>query len=61
MRDEANINLVSVSVDGSHEDMGWHKDIIFLLSPKNPTVYLTSTSNYELFSIVTNDDKDKNY
>ena len=48
-RDEVNYDLVSLSVDGSHEDMGQHKGIHFLFPPPKPTAYLTATSNFELF------------
>ena len=33
-----NRDIVSVSVDGSHEDMGWHKDISFFSPENNPLV-----------------------
>ena len=49
IRDEVNSELVSVSVDVSHEDLGRQKGICFLLAPKNPTVNLTATSNSDLF------------
>ena len=35
-RDGVNCGLVSFSVDVSHEDLRWHKDISFLLPPKAP-------------------------
>ena len=35
-RGDVNRDLVSVSVDGSHEDMGRHKVISFVLAPKTP-------------------------
>ena len=60
-RDEVNSNIVYVSVDGSHEDMGQHKGICFFLAPKKPTFDLTATYNSELFSVDTNDDKYQNY
>ena len=44
-----NHDLVSISVDVSHGELGWHKDISFLFSQKNPTVNLTETSYYEHF------------
>ena len=34
IRDEVNSDLLPVSVDVSHEYMGWHKGICFLLAPK---------------------------
>ena len=48
-RDEFNNDLVYISVDGSHEDLGWHKGIYFVVVPKRPTVDLTATSDYEPF------------
>ena len=58
-RDEVNHELVFISVDVSHEELGWHKGISFLLEPKTPTVDLTATSNYELFQMDTNDENTK--
>ena len=60
-RDEFNNDLVYISVDRSHEDLGWHKGIYFVVVPKRPTVDLTATSNYELFLVDTNDEKYLNY
>ena len=60
-RDEFNNDLVYISVDGSHEDLGWHKGIYFVVVPKRPTVDLTATSNSELFLVDTNDEKYQNY
>ena len=37
-RDGVNNDLVSVSVDGSHEELENHEGFIFLLAPKDPTV-----------------------
>ena len=34
IREEFYRELFSVSIDESHEDLGWHKGISFLLSPK---------------------------
>ena len=39
-------DLVTVSVDGSHEERGKYKAVRYLLPQNNPTVDLTSTSNY---------------
>ena len=58
---EVNINLVYIYVGISHEELGQHNDIRFLLAPQNRTVDLTATSNSKLFQMDTNDEKDKNY
>ena len=42
-----NFDLVSVSVDGSHEMQGNHKSVRYFFSQKNPTVDLTATYNYD--------------
>ena len=34
--DEVNIDLVSVSNDVFHEELGWHKGISFFWPPKTP-------------------------
>ena len=47
IRDEVNLDIVSVYVDESHEDMGWHKGIRFFF--QNPTVDLIATYDSELF------------
>ena len=60
-RDEVNSDLVSVSVDGSHEDLGWHKGIYFVVVPQKPTIDLTATSNSKLVLVDTNDERDQNY
>ena len=60
-RDEFNSDLVYVSVDGSHRDLGRHKGIYFVVVPKRPTVDLTATSDYDLFLVDTNDEKYQNY
>ena len=59
-RDEVNRDLVSVSIYGSHEELGQHKDISVMLSPRKNTVDLTATSNYEHFPVDTNGDKYQN-
>ena len=61
IRDGVNCDIVSISVDGSYTDLGCHKGINFLVTPKNPTVDLTETYNYEHYSVDANDDKDQNY
>ena len=38
-----NCDLVSLSVDGSHEDKVNHKAVRYLLTQKDPTVVLTAT------------------
>ena len=40
-----NYDLLSVSVDGSHEYQVNNKTVRSLLQPNNPTIYLTATSN----------------
>ena len=60
-RDEVNSYLVSILVYGSHEDLGQHKGISFLLAPKKTTVDLTATSNSELIPVDINDEKYQNY
>ena len=37
-----NCDLVSLSVDGSHEDKVNHKAVRYLLTQKDPTVVLTA-------------------
>ena len=54
-RDWVNRDLVSVSVDGSYEDLVWHKGIDFLFSQKK------SLFNSEHYSVDINDYKDGNY
>ena len=61
IRDAVNCYLVSVSAYGSHEYLGRHKGIRFILAPKNPNVDWTATSNSELFPMGTNVDKNQNY
>ena len=50
-------DLVSVYVDGSHEDQVNHKSVRYLLPQKNPTIYLTATSNSDHNSVHTYDDE----
>ena len=58
-RDGFNYDLVSVSIDGSHEYMGWHKGISFYPPPPpKPTAELTSTSSCEHYLVDTNDEQD---
>ena len=56
-----NCGLVSVCVYGSHEDLGLHKGISFLFFQNKTTVNLTATSNFEHYSLDTNDDENRNY
>ena len=56
----SNRDLVSVSVDVSHEDLGRHKGIRFCF-PKKTTVDVTATFNSESYSVRVNDNKDQNY
>ena len=53
-----NRDLVSVSVDGSHEEQGKHTSVISLLPQINPTVYLTATYNSNHKSVHTYDDEE---
>ena len=53
-----NDDLVSVSVDGSHEDHRKHKAVIYLLSQNKATVDLIKTSNYEHKSVHTDDNEE---
>ena len=55
-----NCGLVSVCVDVSHEELGLHKGIRFLFSQNKTIVNLTATSNFEHYSVDTNDDKNIN-
>ena len=55
-----NCGLVSVCVDVSHEELGLHKRIRFLFSQNKTIVNLTATSNFEHYSVYTNDDKNIN-
>ena len=59
-KDEVISDLVSISIDRSHEHMGRHKGILFVY-PKNRTVDLTEISNYDLFPVDTKDGKYQNY
>ena len=59
-RDGFNRGLVLLSFDGLNEYLGRHKYISVQFAQKN-TVDLTATSNYEHYSVDTNDDKDQNY
>ena len=54
--DEENRELVSLSVVGPHEEQGQNQELRYLLPQKNPTVYLTATSNHKHCSV----DKDCN-
>ena len=55
-----NCGLVSVCVDVSHEELGLHKGIRFLFPQNKTIVNLTATSNFEHYSVDTNDDKNIN-
>ena len=61
IREGINSELVSVSIDVSHEYLGRHKGISFLFTPQNPTIDLSATFNSEHYSVGTNDDKDQKY
>ena len=53
-----NHDLVSVYIDGSHEDQGNNKAIRFLLPQKNPTIYLIATANSDHNSVHNDDDEE---
>ena len=53
-----NSDLVSVSVDGSHEEQVNQKVVIYLLPQKKLTVGLTVTSNSDNNSVHTDDYKE---
>ena len=55
-----NRDLVLVSVDVSHEELGRHKEVMYLL-PQKDTVYLTDISNYEHYSVDINDDEEDDF
>ena len=56
-RDKVNCDLVSLSVDWSHEELVRHKCVSAVLALQKPTACLSATSKYELFSVHTNDKK----
>ena len=56
--DGENCDLVSVSVDGSHEEQVNCKAVIFLSTKKNTTVDLTATSSSYHNSVCTDDDEE---
>ena len=59
--DGGNCELVSVSVDGSHEDQGQHKEVRSLLPQNNLIVDLTATSNSDHYSVDKDDDEEDDF
>ena len=60
-REGKNRDLVSVYVDGSHEDQKQHKEVRYLLPPKTTTVDLTATSHSKYVSVDTNYDEESDF